>query len=308
MNQRFRIVLPMVVLLLMAIVVITSCEREDVIESGVLKSDSLPNVIYAPVKGENLEWSFNAPAPKLSKGYHHDETWWEYGTAYCKDDASHTFKTLKGHRRSDPDKYFYVMLTNLDIKADKHCWAYNDDERNVGKYGYLYTWMKAKELAKKVYMEFYLPAPRTGKPSLSKIFGRLMTFEDVKDILESDTIPEHAEEGNQLREDNWGWMFYDAFVFGAEYANEDYTFPAQHTLGGNRNVEWNTQIDRYGGLNAWGDFWLDEAMYTPDYHYFLTVARGGGQQKYDYSAYVNHMMNDYNGVSVRYVFDPFNRR
>lgn len=307
MKQKIRFILPMVVVFVMAIVSFSSCEKEEA--SGGGNVDSLPNVIYAPVKGENLEWSFDAPAPKLSKGYHHDADWWEYGTAYYKDNTSHTFKTLKVYRRNDPDKYFYVMLTNLDIKADKHCWAYNDDERNVAKYGYMYTWMKAEELARKVYMEFYLPAPRTGNLTLSKRFGRLMTFEDLKDILESDVIPEQAKDGNQLREDNGGDMFYDAFVFGPEYAYGDFTNPAQHTLGGNRAPDWYTEKEmaRYGGLNLWGNFWLNEKEYNPDYHYFLTVQRGGGKEKFDYSAFVNHMMRDYNGLSVRYVFDPYNK-
>lgn len=306
MKQNLKFILAMVVLLVMAIVSFSSCEKEEV--SGGGRSDSLPNVIYAPVKGENLEWAFNAPAPSLSKGFYLGEDAWEYDTAYCKDDASHTFKTLKVYRRNDPDKYFYVMLTNLDIKADKHCWAYNDDERNVGKYGYLYTWMKAKELAGKVYMR--LPyRTRNGRFVERTTYGRLMTFEDVKDILESDTLPEHDYEGNQLRVDKlptYGVdLCYDAFVFGLEYTS-DYNGSAQHTLGGNRNTEWNTQIDRYGGLNAWGAFWLDEKEYNPDYHYFLSVLRGGGKDKFDYSAYVNHMIRDYNGLSVRYVFEPLN--
>ena len=304
MKQNLKFILAMVVLLVMAIVSFSSCEKEEA--SGGGRSDSLPNVIYAPVKGENLEWAFNAPTPSLSKGFWtHDS--WELGKAYCKDDRSHSFVTMKVYRRNDPDKYFFVMLTNLDIKADKHCWAYNDDERNVGKYGYLYTWMKAKELGEKVYMELQ-GRNRRGDIIPKKICGRLMTFEDVKDILEADVVPEHDYEGNQLNGNNLpatdGDLYYDAFVFGVE-KTDDFDGPAaQHTLGGNRNTEWNTQIDRYGGLNSWGNFWLDEKEYNPDYHYFLTVLRGGGKQKFDYSAYANHMINDYNGLSVRYVFEP----
>ena len=213
MKQNLKFILAMVVLFMMAIVSFSSCEKEEASGGGI--SDSLPNVIYAPVKGENLEWSFNAPTPSLSKGFIYGEEAWEYGTAYCKDDASHTFKTLKVYRRNNPDKYFYVMLTNLDIKADKHCWAYNDDERNVGKYGYLYTWMKANELAGKVYMNLPYNHPRRGVIDRI-VYGRLMTFEDVKDILESDTLPEHDYDGNQLRADKlptYGIdLYYDAFV------------------------------------------------------------------------------------------------
>jgi uncharacterized protein (TIGR02145 family) len=36
------------------------------------------------------------------------------------------------------------MAENLAFKADNFCWAYNNDEKNVPTYGYLYSWESAK--------------------------------------------------------------------------------------------------------------------------------------------------------------------
>jgi uncharacterized protein (TIGR02145 family) len=32
------------------------------------------------------------------------------------------------------------MAENLAFKADKNCWAYDNDQNNVAKYGYFYSW------------------------------------------------------------------------------------------------------------------------------------------------------------------------
>ena len=305
MRQNLKFILPMVVLLVMAIVSFSSCEKEEYTSSGG-SADSLPNVIYAPVKGENFEWSFNTPAPQLSKGYYIWD-YWDLGTAYDAENESHTFQTLKVYRRNDPDKYFYVMLTNLDIKVSEHCWAYEDNNANVRKYGYLYTWMKANELASRVYMELPYRNPRNGRIGMRKTAGRLMTFEDLKDILESDVVPEQSYDGDQLRKgelpSNDGDFYYDAFVFGPNRAT-DFDVSAQHSLAGSRVPEWfaEQEVKRYDGLNSMGYFWLAEKEYNPDYHYFLYVQRRLSGKRY--SLFVNHMIRDYNGLAVRYVFEP----
>jgi len=36
------------------------------------------------------------------------------------------------------------MAQNLAYKAQSGCWAYDDDESNIAKYGYLYSWETAK--------------------------------------------------------------------------------------------------------------------------------------------------------------------
>lgn len=38
------------------------------------------------------------------------------------------------------------MAKNLAYKAGKDCWAYNNDESNAEKYGYIYTWETAKKV------------------------------------------------------------------------------------------------------------------------------------------------------------------
>ena len=41
------------------------------------------------------------------------------------------------------------MAENLAYKASSGCWVYNDDERNVATYGYLYDWETAKKVCPK---------------------------------------------------------------------------------------------------------------------------------------------------------------
>ena len=38
------------------------------------------------------------------------------------------------------------MAENLAFKTDSGCWAYDNDENNVSKYGYLYSWETAKKV------------------------------------------------------------------------------------------------------------------------------------------------------------------
>ena len=38
------------------------------------------------------------------------------------------------------------MAENLAYKANSDCWAYNNDQSNVAKYGYLYNWKTANKV------------------------------------------------------------------------------------------------------------------------------------------------------------------
>jgi uncharacterized protein (TIGR02145 family) len=38
------------------------------------------------------------------------------------------------------------MAENLAFKVQKGCWAYNDDQANVARFGYLYSWETAKSI------------------------------------------------------------------------------------------------------------------------------------------------------------------
>jgi len=35
---------------------------------------------------------------------------------------------------------------NLAFKVSNNCWAYDNDKKNVSKYGYLYTWKTAQNI------------------------------------------------------------------------------------------------------------------------------------------------------------------
>ncbi len=295
----------------------SSCGEDEVVV--VSATTSLPSYRYDTdsvlmVNGKRMQWFFNAPKKSLSKGILADETGpdWEYGYATFDDDTTHKFKTMKVYKRNDPEKYFYVMLTNLDINSSSGCWAYNDDQSLVAKYGRLYTWHKADELKTKVHMD--LPIYRKNGTVFSEHFqtpARLMTIEDVCDIIEMDTIGHMTQYGYQLNstwvDPMYSYFYYDAFVFGPEFTTNH--ADAQHSLGGVRAVEWATGIDRYRSINMNGGYWLSDRYVDTDMynHFPLTIERQYGSNLYDYSAYINCMVRNESGNSVRYVFEPVYR-
>ena len=61
------------------------------------------------------------------------------------------------------------MAENLAYKADSGCWAYNDSQSNVTKYGYLYNWETAKTVCPSGW---HLPSKAEFETLLNNYGGR----------------------------------------------------------------------------------------------------------------------------------------
>lgn len=133
------------------------------------------------IDGKKQEWTFPARQGTLSKGILVNEAEYysvmekelrgEYGNDYKLIDTikfvyqntNYSIKVLRVDRKSEPGKYFYVMIDNLDVKLDTACWAYADIPSNANKYGRLYTWHAANALASQITM--WLPKYKESNPS-----------------------------------------------------------------------------------------------------------------------------------------------
>ena len=316
----------------------TACQEEEEIK---VSNETITNVVVnkdsiLTIDGKRMEWKFSLPERKksISKGVLIDET--SYYNQYIQDQypdrkltdivkfsyksKEYEFKVLRVDRKSDPGKYFYVMIDNLDVKLDTACWVYGDDERNAKKYGRLYTWYAANALAKKITMG--LPKYKNNHPILRNdkdtiLFptkGRLISTKDILDIIECNTIGNLPKNGFSVDDidmtDDYAMLYYDVFIGGLDgplNGTPDYS-RGEKTLGGYRNtfrqdpMYWNYWINGwYTGLNQVAYIWLkDEAAYGTC-HYPLEIDY---DDDYNYVAMINAGHEDKYGFSVRYVFEP----
>ncbi|MBR6277468.1 MAG: hypothetical protein IKR41_01740 [Bacteroidales bacterium] len=280
--------------LMFAILCGISCQEEEVKISEENFTSSYVNVdSVLTIDGKRMEWKLSIPPRKksLSKGILVDEaTYYASLNEYFPNDyklidtikftykkKNYSYKVLRVDRKSEPGKYFYVMIDNLDVKLDTACWAYADDESYVKKYGRLYTWNSANALAKKISMKLHVydkdnPTNKLFDTKLP-VAAKILSFQDVCDIIECDGIGNMPYNGytiddNELSPGHGNYDFplyyYDVFIGGLEGSDDDYDYErGEHTLAGLRNTgqqpkwAWDTWINGwYTGLNEVGYIWL----------------------------------------------------
>lgn len=349
--------LKLVVATAAAAIALNSCEKENpeitsnhpnnnssVLTEGINRS---PLVI----DGKKMEWNFTLRPKKLTKGMLMDEAGYyeeiidslqaEYGNNYeliktlkfTYQNQQYETKLLRIDRKSEPGKYFYVMIDNLNVKLDTACWAYGDKESNATKYGRLYTWNAANALAKEIGMK--LPVYYKNNPTKEKfkskkpIKAKLLSRQDICDIIECDAISYYPEHGYTLDDqyecprhgrEQYQLYYYDVFVGGLEGNDDEIEyFRGERTLGGFRNTEqepewtWFEWVNGwYIKLNEWGRIWTrstfsEEENETEDSHSPLNIWVLGSHEdndRYNYSATISCSHWNQYGFSVRYMFEP----
>lgn len=193
----------------------------------------------------------------ISKGYQFDQTDdIETDKAFFGENPKKTFKTMKVYRQSDSSKYFYIMLTNLDIPypfenylsdttqvENSLCGPYAGDYSNYKEYGLLYNQYSANQMCNYIFMKVLWydkngkPVIKNGKQRTRTIKGRFMKTPDLADLLECEEdsiicvglhgVSEYLGDPNKS-------CYYNAFVFGIE--EKDSEKDAYHSLGGYKDM------------------------------------------------------------------------
>lgn len=205
-----------------------------------------------------FSFRFKQPKVSLTKGLDIDQrdkdiVDIETGIAYFAENPNKTYETMKVIRQSDPSKYFYIMLTNLDIPypfevylkdttqvITSECGPYANDYSYLKDYGLLYTKSGADHIKDYIYMK--LPLVRNGKEVPNKkrtIRGRLMNHIDIADLFETDVynsefVDSVGQEQIDAVYDSLEYGYYNAFVFGLDEKFRD--SDAYHSLGGFRDI------------------------------------------------------------------------
>ncbi|MBR6278566.1 MAG: hypothetical protein IKR41_07420 [Bacteroidales bacterium] len=334
-----------------------SCNKE-IPEAGINKNDiqlnnvTSENIVESSCIIDSIkqEWHFSLRTKKLSKGMMINETEYYssiisdlqeiYGKDYKLIDTlkfaykgiNYEIKLLRVDRKSEPGKYFYVMIDNLDVKLDTACWVYSDNEKYAKKYGRLYSWYSANAFAKEITMR--LPVYDKSNPTQKKLKGRippmpvkarLISRKDICDIIECDAIGHLPENGYSLESLSEHYMdnlhagyplfYYDVFVGGLDGPNDDNNnieyFRGEHSLGGGRGgfqqPEWTWPYydgnGWYHSLNKEGYFLTNDSE-NFDPSEACEVIRIIKDDENNYSVFINGLCHHQGAISVRYVFEP----
>lgn len=216
--------------------------------------------------------------------------------------TANTYNVMKVWRKSDPNKYFWIMLENFRYKDDSS-FVYDNKESNAQLYGRLYQWSIAKKCENKIFMR--LPrrnADGTYTKTKYPTYGHLPTRTDILDLMEVDTLGHLPENGSSFyRFDDLDYLgYYDVFVSGRTYYGDFNEEAAYHTLAGwLNNTDFNPapHLD-YHDINDKVFFWTNDGI--PLYHYPFRIYYNNGE----YVAFINAAHANHYGFYVRYIFEP----
>lgn len=307
--------------------VFSACQKEEAIEAQGIQEETACSTVSANTgdvlvyNGKPMRWEMSKSI-SLSKGKNINSCDWfdfansiyglDIDTSSCRyaNDPSVRYKTLKVYRRNST-KYFYVMIENLDIPWSSGCYSYKNNDIYVSNYGRLYTWGAANTIASNFKMDLEICNSTGSRVLLSPytVSGHLPTMEDILDIMEADSIchlPQYGKSMEYYYDNIESYkLYYDAFVFGIETASGN---PAggYHTLAGGRNGTYGVpELDLYSNINKEGYYWTSATNgYATTAHYHFRVLRQDNYNTYDYVAFINFMLENNCGCSVRYVFEP----
>lgn len=299
--MKSRIIKHVVQLSILAIVMLVSCAKEEQqvqMCNDIEKSADLSDFAF----GDTI--IMHSELQSISKNYLFTRIEnMNFSTAYHIIDKDIQYKVLKVPRSKDRTKYFYIMVENLNFKTGKGCWAYDNNEKNVEKYGRLYTWGTANSLAREFYM--ILPVYVNGEEvDQMKSFGRLPKMEDILDIIAEDTLGHLPEYGHRLVEtnrSNYYNRYYDIFITGIDPVYDLGNIPL---FAGVRHPDSPYNVKPFKFLNEKGLIWLRDGKGTPDHEYLWFEPIKNDSRVYDCTMFNNAMTHDSNGCSVRLVFEP----
>ena len=299
--------------LLMACVglMLASCDKEEGFSAIQSSSEQVsPEVVtYGEYTGS--PWVEYRKSPKLSKSFLVDysdpdcDELFSTAVEYPFTSTARQYSVMKVERKSEPGKYFWVMIENFAYKNGDSSYVYGNNEANAAIYGRMYHWSIAKECENKVRMR--LPRRRAdGTYTAAKFptYGHLPTRQDINDICEVESIGHLPSNGTTIYNlDPTGNYYYDVFISGRDLDEDMNPESAYHTLGGwldNTDYYWLSNRD-YCDINENVFFWTNDGIdWIDDSHYPLEIDYEGGE----YSAFINALHADNYGFYVRYVFEP----
>ncbi len=160
-----------------------------------------------------------------------------------------TYKTVKIGKQ-------IWMAENLAYKVDSGCVAYNNDQSNVDKYGYLYNWEKANKVCP---AGWHLPNDAEWKKLIDYLGGKEVAGEKLKSKT--------------------GWDLYN----GVNYGNNESGFSA--LPGGYLNSKGET----FGNIGGNGHWWSSTSIGSKGardlslYDYYGGVIQLGNYRESKYS-------------------------